>query len=549
MLLSSQNLDTKTIAEKYVLLKKKQIGTGAFATVFEGFVKGNAQEKVAIKILQSLPKDSTNKTIETLKILYQREREIHKQIDSENVVKMIDVIQCDQSTYLILEFCEEGNLNKILNRQPKRRFNQERAYQIFCQIVEGYKSLYKLKTLHRDLKPENILFSKGVAKIADFGFAKIIEEMDLAADQTVVGTLLYQAPEMMVSSKYSSKVDIWSLGVIFYEMLYGTTPFNEQHPNKLHKKITTEPLKFPQDVQINESYINLLKKMLKVDPEMRIRWDEIFLLLSKDQNNQIITDENFSVATTHMSDSDRFQTNYKKVEQQINKIDEIKDYFDYVQRIFSFSNNNTARLFFTLPDKLQISPSQQLLFSITSTKYLLNQYNFYIQILLGQLPPSEINFKENDIKTFQSDQAKYYSVLNYLKTNHETMNQFYNEKLLPQFIKLKQADNTNQLIKIIDELVQTNQRNKKSWDSFNKVYMYFIAEITKSIKSKQITDEATLRQIYTLQINMFFSLHPLKFIQNEFEPKNLENELIQSSTQKLENKVTELNIIYSAVVK
>lgn len=90
---------------------------------------------------------------------------------------------------------------------------------------------------------------------------------------------------MMVSSKYSSKVDIWSLGVIFYEMLYGTTPFIEQHPNKLHKKITTEPLKFPQDVKINESYINLITKMLKVDPEMRIRWDEIFLLLSKDQNN------------------------------------------------------------------------------------------------------------------------------------------------------------------------------------------------------------------------------------------------------------------------
>lgn len=67
----------------------------------------------------------------------------------------------------------------MFNRQKNRQLSQERAFQIFCQIVEGYKSLYHSNTIHRDLKPENILFSKGVAKIADFGFAKIIEDIDL----------------------------------------------------------------------------------------------------------------------------------------------------------------------------------------------------------------------------------------------------------------------------------------------------------------------------------------------------------------------------------
>ncbi|CAD8213633.1 unnamed protein product [Paramecium octaurelia] len=548
-MLGSQNLDTKPIGDKYILYRKKMIGAGAFAQVFEGFVKGKAQEKVAIKVLQSLPANSPGQTIEKMKTLYKREREIHCNIDSEHVVKMIDVVVCDQSTNLILELCEEGNLNKLLNRQQKRQLSQERAYQIFCQIVEGYKSLYNLKTLHRDLKPENILFSKGVAKIADFGFAKIIEEMDLAVDQTVVGTLLYQAPEMMVSSKYSSKVDIWSLGVIFYEMLYGVVPYIDNHPNRLHKKITTEPLKFPQEVQINESYKNLLTKMLKVDPEARIRWDDLFLFLSKDTAFQVAGNENLSMASTHMSESERFKSDYIKVEQQINKIDEMKDYFDYVQRIFSFSNNNTTRLFFTLQEKLQIHQSMQILFSLTSTKYLLNEYNFYLQILQGNLSPGEINFKENDIKIFQTDQAKYYKVLNYFKTNQEQMNSFYNEKLLPQFMKLKAADQNNSLVQIVAELVQNNQRNKRSQEIFNKMYIQFIDEITKSIKKRQITDEATLRQIYTLQINMYFSLHPQKFIQNEFEPKNLESEIIQSSTQKLENRVYELNVMYSALIK
>lgn len=75
------------------------------------------------------------------------------------------------------------------------------------------------------MKPENILFKNNTAKIADFGFSKIVEEMDNFVTQTAVGTLMYCAPELLQGQKFSSKVDVWSVGIIFYEMIYGSPPY------------------------------------------------------------------------------------------------------------------------------------------------------------------------------------------------------------------------------------------------------------------------------------------------------------------------------------
>ncbi|CAD8129896.1 unnamed protein product [Paramecium sonneborni] len=152
--------------------------------------------------------------------------------------------------------------------------------------------------------------------------------------------------------------------------------------------------------------------------------------------------------------------------------DQIKDYFDYIMKLISFSNK-ASRLFFQLQPQLKLNQILYILFSVTSTKYQLNEFNFYLQILLGKIPSSDINLKEKDIKIFYNSKDKFYS--------------FYTETLLQEFDKQKQigTDQNNELIQIVNEIVKMNIRNKITLDNYNKICIYCIRKISKSIQKQQ----------------------------------------------------------------
>lgn len=99
------------------------------------------------------------------------------------------------------------------------------ALNILKQIVKGFEEMNKLAIIHRDLKPANILVHQEVFKICDFGFAKLFGEAGKMA-RTFVGTPIYMSPQVLNQKKYTTKTDIWSLGVMFYELLVGRLPFS-----------------------------------------------------------------------------------------------------------------------------------------------------------------------------------------------------------------------------------------------------------------------------------------------------------------------------------
>ena len=92
------------------------------------------------------------------------------------------------------------------------------------------------------MKPANFLIHKNVVKIADFGFARVVDSVDESSILTFLGSPLYMAPQVLAKEKFSSKCDVWSLGVTIYEILYGRTPFTAKSPKELLNKLLEEKL-------------------------------------------------------------------------------------------------------------------------------------------------------------------------------------------------------------------------------------------------------------------------------------------------------------------
>ena len=136
----------------------------------------------------------------------------------------MEVLNSKRSLYIIMEYCKDGDLKKYLKRREREGLPEPEVLSIMKQITKGYQELARNNTIHRDLKPANILINTGYFKICDFGFSKVIKDPTVA-NKTCVGSPIYMAPQILDKKDYSAKCDIWSLGIIFYEMLHGNVPW------------------------------------------------------------------------------------------------------------------------------------------------------------------------------------------------------------------------------------------------------------------------------------------------------------------------------------
>ncbi|KPM02592.1 serine/threonine-protein kinase tousled-like protein [Sarcoptes scabiei] len=225
-----------TLNERFLLLML--LGKGGFSEVHKAFDL-KEQRYVACKIHQ-LNKDwKDDKKANYIKHAL-REYNIHKQLDHPRVVRLYDVFEIDANSFCtVLEYCDGHDLDFYLKQH--KSIPEREARSIIMQVVHALKYLNEIKPpiIHYDLKPGNILLSSGTLsgeiKITDFGLSKIMDEenyspengMDLTSQGA--GTYWYLPPECFVVGKnppkISSKVDVWSVGVIFYQCLYGKKPF------------------------------------------------------------------------------------------------------------------------------------------------------------------------------------------------------------------------------------------------------------------------------------------------------------------------------------
>lgn len=263
------------VVDNYILLNV--IGSGQFGDVYKA-KRMDKEEYLAIKVIS---KDKLDH-IPRLQEMTKDEVEILSKIKNPNVIRLYETLKTANNLYIVYELCNGGTLEEMLD---KRKFLPEKeAFQIFRQILNGCKPLVKLNILHRDFKPSNILFHDNIVKIADFGFCKTLTTSQ-EVTETMVGSPIYMAPEVLRGYPYSMKADIYSLGVVLYELLYGVVPFEDVNIPGLLNKIKYSRMQFHSYNQVSASTEYLLKRMLEANDAKRIEWDELFDYFYLEQEN------------------------------------------------------------------------------------------------------------------------------------------------------------------------------------------------------------------------------------------------------------------------
>ncbi|XP_054466443.1 serine/threonine-protein kinase ULK1a isoform X2 [Anoplopoma fimbria] len=261
---------------KFEFNRKDLIGHGAFAVVFKGRHKEKRDWVVAVKCINK-------KNLAKSQVLLGKEIKILKELKHENIVRLLDYQEMGGCVYLVMEYCNGGDLAEYLH--SKGMLSEDTIRVFLQQIGQAMKVLQGKGILHRDLKPQNILLCHPEGrrsspintsiKIADFGFARHLQTNTMAA--TLCGSPMYMAPEVIMSQNYDAKADLWSIGTIVYQCLTGKAPFHASTPQELRlfyeSNMTLLP-SVPKETSLNLRH--LLLGLLQRNHKERIGFDEFF---------------------------------------------------------------------------------------------------------------------------------------------------------------------------------------------------------------------------------------------------------------------------------
>lgn len=256
----------------YLLLQL--LGRGGMGEVFLA-EDLSSQQKFAIKVLRGDMQDSAD-----LRTRFHSEVRATTALDHPNIVSVFEVgetvIEADHLPYLVMEYVQGQSLEQILenNRLPVKE-----ALNYSLQIVEGLQAAHKLRIIHRDVKPSNIMItSHDRVKLLDFGLSKQLydgneessTQIKNTNEGTIIGTIGYLSPEQALGKKIDERSDIFSFGVVFYQMLTGEHPFpGANSVERLAKIVTQDPEPWPPVSRVPSSLKKIVQRCLQKDPKDR----------------------------------------------------------------------------------------------------------------------------------------------------------------------------------------------------------------------------------------------------------------------------------------
>ncbi|AKI80251.1 putative serine threonine-protein kinase [Acanthamoeba polyphaga mimivirus] len=271
------------------------LGKGGFSEVFLG-TDMYTDNKVAIKKINITGKNSSD-----IKFLNKLDFEIRTMqiLNHPNIVAYHDVMKTENYWYIVMEYCNFGTLNDVIKFNKNKGISssdlEKNTYYYLNQLRDALNYIINMGYIHRDIKPMNILLTKStnhdnenseninydrsnslILKLADFGLTKKCSENEEDIMNTICGSPLYMAPELFFNQHYNSQSDIWSFGIIMYQLLFHEHPINATNYSQLKNGLKNQKINFPKNNMFSNYCFDLLSKTLAKDPKDRLNWSELF---------------------------------------------------------------------------------------------------------------------------------------------------------------------------------------------------------------------------------------------------------------------------------
>ena len=310
------NLEGKILGNRYEIIEK--VGNGGMATVYKA-TDLVLKRYVAVKVLR----DEFTTDEEFIK-RFETEAQSAARLVHANIVSIFDVGVDNGIYYIVMELIQGKTLKEIIVEE-RGPLPWKWSVNIAIQIASALEMAHKNNIIHRDIKPHNIIITEdGIAKVTDFGIAKAVSNSTITAFGTTIGSVHYFSPEHARGGYTDAKSDIYSLGVVMYEMVTGKVPFDADTPVSVAlKHMQEEPIPpIEANPHLPEAVNKIILKALKKDPMLRYQTATELLqdlrMALKNPSGDFVDDEDYdpTARTQRIStqDVDRMQKNSRKKE-------------------------------------------------------------------------------------------------------------------------------------------------------------------------------------------------------------------------------------------